>query len=522
MQGDTPDDRSRTSGQSFLRSLKTKFIAALILLVGAVISLSAWWNLSLHTGHMLQATEDKVRALAEAIDGGIQVAMREGHTTEVQRILEGMARDPDIERIVIFDHDGRIRQASKRDLVGRVMDRDRLSRYLAQSDFTVTGRYEDGELIQSVVKKIRNRTECRACHGTATEFLGTLQLDMSFGRTQEQIAGMKRAALWTMLLAGLALAGGGGVLMIRLVDRRVAHLTQTMAKVEAGDLDARAAPGGPDELGRLAESFNTMVDRLKAAREEIEVYHEQRLARAERLARLGEVAASLAHEIRNPLAGIAGAVGVMADELPATDPRKEIMGEILDQIHRLNKTVQDLLTFARPATPTIAPCDVHQVLDRVLRLLAEDPVARKVRVVRDYQAGLPRVDADGKQLAQVFLNLLLNAVQAMHGDGQITMTTRLNGANGAGEERPGAAEEHTVEVSLTDTGPGIPGPVLPEVFKPFFTTKPRGTGLGLAISRRIIEDHGGRIGAESPPGRGATFRICLPVCAADRHSGDRA
>ncbi|MEI8188439.1 MAG: hypothetical protein WCI75_01825, partial [candidate division NC10 bacterium] len=242
MQGDTPDDRNRMPGQSFLRSLKTKFIAALILLVGAVISLSAWWNLSQHTGHMLQATEDKVRALAEAIDGGIQVAMREGHTTEVQRILEGMARDPDIERIVIFDHDGRIRQASKRDLVGRVMDRDRLSRYLAQSDFTVTGRYEDGELIQSVVKKIRNRTECRACHGTATEFLGTLQLDMSFGRTQEQIAGMKRAALWTMLLAGLALAGGGGVLMIRLVDRRVAHLTQTMAKVEAGDLDARAAP----------------------------------------------------------------------------------------------------------------------------------------------------------------------------------------------------------------------------------------------------------------------------------------
>ena len=139
MQGDTPDDRSRTPGQSFLYSLKIKFIAALLLLVGVVIGLSAWWTLSLHTGHMLQATEDKIRALAEAIDGGIQVAMREGHTTEVQRILEGMAQDPDIERIVIFDDGGRIRQASKRDLVGRVMDRDRLSRYLAQPDFTVTG-----------------------------------------------------------------------------------------------------------------------------------------------------------------------------------------------------------------------------------------------------------------------------------------------------------------------------------------------------------------------------------------------
>ena len=98
-----------TAGRAgpFLHSLKTKFIAALILLVGVVIGLSTWWNLSLHTGHMVQATEDKVRALADAIDGGIQVAMREGHTTEVQRILEGMARDPDIERIVIFDDGGR-------------------------------------------------------------------------------------------------------------------------------------------------------------------------------------------------------------------------------------------------------------------------------------------------------------------------------------------------------------------------------------------------------------------------------
>jgi len=275
MQGDTPDDRSRTSGQSLLRSLKTKFIAALILLVGAVISLSAWWNLSLQTGYMLQATEDKVRALAEAIDGGIQVAMREGHTTEVQRILEGMARDPDIEQIVVFDDGGRIRQASKRALVGRVIDRDRLSRYLAQSDFTVTGRYEDGELIQSVAKKIRNRTECRACHGTATEFLGTIQLDMSFGRTQEQVAGVRHAALWTMLLTGLALAGGGGVLMIRLVDRPVARLADAMARVETGDLTAQAVCGGRDELGGLAKSFNAMVDRLRAARDEIREFVER-------------------------------------------------------------------------------------------------------------------------------------------------------------------------------------------------------------------------------------------------------
>ena len=520
MVGDTPDDRSRTPGHSFLRSLKTKYIAALILLVGAVISLSAWWNLSLHTRHMLQATEDKVRALAEAIDGGIQVAMREGHTTEVQRILEGMARDPDIERIVIFDDSGRIRQASKRDLVGRVMDRDRLSRYLAQSDFTVTGRYEEGELIQSVVKKIRNRAECRACHGTVTEFLGTLQLDMSFGRTQEQIADMKRAALWTMLLTGLVLAGGGGILMIRMVDRRVTRLAGAMARVEAGDFGVRANPGGRDELGGLAKSFNAMVERLRAARDEIEAYHRQRLAHTERLASLGELAASVAHEIKNPLAGIAGAIRILAEDMPASDSRKEIMGEILAQIRRLDGTVRDLLTFARPGGPELGPCALHQVLDRVLLVLAEDPAASNVRIVREYQSDLPPVSADGKLLEQVFFNLLLNAVQAMGGHGTITLRTALGEASATWAD--GAQLGPHIEVRVIDTGPGIPAHLLREIFTPFFTTKPRGIGLGLAITRRIVEDHGGRIGGENLPGQGAMFRICLPLETSEDGPGESA
>jgi signal transduction histidine kinase len=511
--------RNRWSAQSFLHSLKTKFVAALILLVGVVLALSTWWNLSLHTSHMIQATEDKVRAVADAIDGGIQVAMREGHTTEVQRILEAMARDPDIEHIVIVDDRGRVRRASKPGLVGRTLDPDRLSRYLAQSDSAVTGRYDNGQLIQSVVKKIRNRAECRTCHGATAASLGTLQLDMSFGQTQRDIASMKRAALWTVALTWLVLAGGGGFLMARLVDRRVTQLAQAMARVEAGDLAVPAVPGGRDELGQLAEGFNAMVDRLRAAREEIEVYHGQRVERAERLATLGEVAASLAHEIKNPLAGIAGAVAVIAEDLPATDSRKEIMDEILSQTRRLNKTVQDLLTFARPAPPTLGSCDLHRVIDRVLLLLAEDPAAKHVRVVRNYSPGLPRVEADDKQLGQVFLNLLLNAAQAMHGSGQITITTRLNGADGTPRVPSAAAGGQAVEVCVTDTGPGIPPATLSELFKPFFTTKPRGTGLGLAISRRIIEDHGGWIRAESPPHQGATFRIGLPVGAASRGDG---
>lgn len=524
-----------------LYSLKVKFVAALVLLVSVVLGLSTWWTLEVHRGHMRRATEDKVRAITEAIDRGIYVAMREGRSQDVQRILEEMGRDPDIEKIIIFDAQGKILRASRPEMIGRVLDRDRLSRYLDQSDLTAAEVRENGGLIHAMVKKIRNRPECTPCHGTQATVNGILHVDMSFRQTEEQVAEMERSALWALAFTALVLAAGGAILMVRLVERPVAGLMRAMAKVEGGDLEVRATLERRDEVGRLAENFNAMVEKLKAARAEIEGYHRQRLDRAERLATLGEMAASLAHEIKNPLAGIAGAVQVMADEMPEADSRKEIMHEILTQVHRLDRTVQDLLAFARPGQPEVEPCDIHQILDRVLILLAEDPEAKRMRVVRAYQPGIPRLDADGKQLRQVFLNLILNAVQAMPGGGSVTIATRRcdggqlvesSRSQLGGTRNPGGSDELTdrqsdhstnrlaeggwVEVAVTDTGPGIPPGILKDIFTPFVTTKRRGTGLGLSVSRRIVEDHGGWITAESPPGQGATFRVRLPL-GAPRH-----
>jgi len=473
-----------------------------------VLSLSSWLGVSAHTNHMLRATQEKARALAESIDRGIQVAMREGRHEEVGRLLEAAAQDPDVGQILIVNERGRVQQASRPELIGSSVSRDRIARYLLQPDLAVIELAEAGAAVQSVVKHIENRPECRTCHGLGP-LVGLLYVDLSFRNTQAQIAEMEQTAIWTMLLAAAVLTAGAGLLMTRLVDRPVAALTRAITRVEAGDLKSQAVVHSDDELGRLAESFNAMIRRLAAARDEIEGYHQQRLHRAERLATLGELAASLTHEIKNPLAGIAGAIRVMADDLPEEDPRKPIMGEILEQVHRLDKTVQDLLAFAKPGLPALEPCDLHRTLDRVLVLLAENPSAKPVRILRQYDGGLPHLEADRQQLGQVFLNLLLNAIQAMPSGGQITIRTgALDGLTVDGAPRISGP---AIEVAVEDTGPGIPAHALDDIFQPFFTLKHRGTGLGLSVSRRIVEDHGGALWAESPPGRGATFHVVLPL-----------
>jgi two-component system sensor histidine kinase HydH len=158
--------------------------------------------------------------------------------------------------------------------------------------------------------------------------------------------------------------------------------------------------------------------------------------------------------------------------------------------------VHDLLLFARPKAVDLVPTDLHGLIDRVLRVLGDDPKTSGVEVVRNFGDDVPIIQADGRQMEQVFMNLVLNAIQVMNHDGSVTISTRTAG--------------HQVVVTVSDTGPGIPPDKLAKVFEPFFTTRAQGTGLGLAIVKKIVEAHGGRIEAASPPGSGARFTATLP------------
>lgn len=228
---------------------------------------------------------------------------------------------------------------------------------------------------------------------------------------------------------------------------------------------------------------------------------EEQLRRAERLSALGELSAVLAHEIRNPLGSIRGTAEILRDDFSPGDRKYEFLEILIKETDRLNRVVEEFLTLARPLRVEGETCDLMAELQNVMALVTGEAGKRRVRLELT-PAVLPMVRGDREKLKQVFLNLVLNGVQATGRGGSVTITAvRKN----AGEGKPAG-----VELSFTDSGEGIDPAFLPRIFEPFFTTKKGGTGLGLSITQKIIESHGGRIEVESTVGKGTTFRVRLP------------
>ncbi len=248
------------------------------------------------------------------------------------------------------------------------------------------------------------------------------------------------------------------------------------------------------ELAIMNETYREdLVSRLRAVEQ---AQYQAQLSKSEHLAAVGELAASLAHEIKNPLAGISGAIQILGQELDDDHPHKEIIEESLRQIDRLDAAVKDLLIYARPKPPVTARVHMDQLLQRALVLLREEPAFRGVRVVCDTANGNSFLEIDEAQIQQVLTNLLINAAHACQNGGSINCRVM-----------PAAM---STQILIEDDGIGMPPDVLDRAFEPFYTTKAKGTGLGLAICKRIVESHGGTITLDSQPGRGTRVTVELP------------
>jgi C4-dicarboxylate-specific signal transduction histidine kinase len=318
---------------------------------------------------------------------------------------------------------------------------------------------------------------------------------------------------------GLIVTGVGAALLLRSVgsamDRMLAA-AESLGRDASGELPLVAPAGeeSPRGLGSAAVAFERVVAALAAERQRLaekvaELERTNRALaearetslRAERLATVGRLASGLAHEVGNPLGAVAGYVDLALGRLRAgaVDEAADLVARVGAEAARIDRIIRDLLDFARPLPPSIGPAAVATVMDGAVRLARVQPRFRDVKVEWDVPADLPPVLADEGRLAQVFLNLLLNAGDAMGGAGAVHVGARAAGGR--------------VEVTVADRGPGIPPDALARIFDPFFTTKPpgAGTGLGLAVSHGIVQSMGGEISAENAPEGGAVFRVRIPV-----------
>jgi signal transduction histidine kinase len=352
------------------------------------------------------------------------------------------------------------------------------------------------------MRPILNSPSCQRCHDPKSAAIGAIVVEKSLAPAEASVASNRNLLIVygvvIFVLVGIVL----WLLIVRLVTQPVSNLLEQMRRVQTGDLNARAAAETQDEVGELAGGFNAMVQSLDSATRELEESHQKQIQQAGKLASIGELASGIAHEIRNPLAGIGAAVEVLAEENNLNGQRTEIVAEIRQQITRLNRTLHDLLEFARLRDPEIAPCDVHGFIRPMLALVRPDAQKFHVKIEERFAADLPTISADEGQMQQALLNILLNGVQAMPSGGTLTVSTESTQRNGS----------EIVRIKIRDTGVGIARQHLAKIFSPFFTTKHRGTGLGLSITRTIIEKHHGTIAVDSEPGNGTTFTLELAAC----------
>jgi len=380
--------------------------------------------------------------------------------------------------------------------------------------------------ILGIINPLYNEAGCSAasCHAhpESTKVLGVIDVTVSLSDVDAQMSLARRQVLAVSLVSVVAICIVVTLILLHFIERPVKELVLGTKRISGGDLDHYIPVTTKDEMGHLAASFNQMTWDLKQAQEEIRegirtLEHkveertgelkaaQSQLLHSEKLAAVGALAATVAHEINNPLTGVYTYIKLMERKIDQgqwgaedVEKYKGFLDTSRREVERTTAIVQNLLDFTRPKDPIRKPLNLVRIVEESLALIRNKLNLQNIAVV-NLMSPLPEVQADPGHMKQVFLNLLINAGEAMEEGGTLTIRT---------DHHP---ETDTVTVSVSDTGVGIEEKNLARIFDPFFSTKKKGTGLGLSVVHGIVTRHGGKVEIDSAPGKGTSFRVVLPV-----------
>ncbi len=333
------------------------------------------------------------------------------------------------------------------------------------------------------------------------EIIGILYV----GVLDQKYLDIRRDTTWTFLgitVAGIVVAIGVSYLFARQISGPIRQLVKASKQVAAGNLNTRVYIETNDELHFLAVSFNDMAASIQKRDQDLKEYATKKIMQSERLALVGQLSANIAHELNNPLQGIVTFSHLLLEDNPDLDTNCQYsLEKIVGQANRCRDIIRGLLDFSRQRPPDKSFYNVNTIVDECISLVEKQALFHNIHVIKDFQEDIPLAFIDPSQIERVFMNMIINAAEAMEGSGTLQIVTREN------------KTARDVEISFTDTGTGISEENIRKIFDPFFTTKDvgHGTGLGLAISYGLVRSHKGSILVESEVGKGTTFIVNLPI-----------
>ena len=540
---ETDPIRGDPRSKRLTQSISAKLIGSLLAVMLVIFALLGYLNIRLHRQDLETATLASAERVSDVISRSTAYYMLRNDREGLYHSIKTIADEPGMVKVRIFDQEGRIGYSTDPAEVSHVLDKKGEACYgchaqsqplarLNRPDRFRIYRSSNGQRVLGIITPIENQPSCSnaECHAHPADqqVLGVLDTDLSLAKADSQLAvGSVRMFSYTVG-AMLIVAVLSWLFVWRVVDIPITALKQGTEHLSQGELGYQIEVQSDDEVGNLARSFNGMSLQLRVANEEIvswtktlEDRVEQKtteLKRAhehvlhvERMASIGKMAAVVAHEVNNPLSGILTYakllrkwVGTGQTEHEKREEAMQCLELITAESRRCGDLIKNLLRLSRTAPMNVQSTDLNAVIDRCLLLVRHQLELGGVELQVNLAKDLPLVLCDPAQIEQVFIALILNAIDAMPRGGTLWLENRLIHTN--------TNNEAEIEIRVRDNGTGIAPDILPHIFEPFLTTKEsgHGTGLGLAIARGIVERHKGRIEVQSELGLGTTFVVTLP------------
>lgn len=500
----------------------------------------------------LEMTEKASRQLSSIIKKTLEYKMERKQCKDVQKTVEIIGDQKDVEHIMIIKKKGQIAFSSRKGDIGKVLSIEEESCQICHQQkpyphddvkvFTL-----GGASILRNVNPIRNGKRCNACHDIQDKILGVLVVDTSLLPLDEELRSARNRMIFFTITIFLSVALILALLIYILVDRPIGKLARVVSNAAEGRLDSRVDIASRDELGKLSKGFNVMMDKIthfnqelqekvKAAVEECRRFNvelmrvnrhlekantelkksQERIIQSEKMFAVGQLASGVAHEINNPLGSILTYVKLAVKKIEhyssESNPLdlsqlRKYMATVEEEVNRCKGITRGLLDFSRVKEPEMTVVDVNSILNNALELVVHQLSDQRIKLVKKFGTLTSKIVADSHQMQQVFLNIILNALHAMSEGGVLEITTRKR--------------SKFAEIVFKDSGCGIADEDLSRIFTPFFTTKKvgEGTGLGLSVAYGIIENHGGEIIVNSKIGEGTTVIIILPILSDKVNTG---